>query len=179
MFTKIFKSVDPDTLNENFFKVIHNEWMLITAGTKSSFNTMTASWGTTGILWNKRIAVCFIRPTRYTFEFTEKNQYYTLSFFDGEYENALLYCGSHSGRNVNKVEATGLKEIETPTGNITFIQSRLVFECRKLYSDFIKEDFFHDRDLARMHYPRKDFHKFYIGEIVNCYQRILEPSVNA
>ncbi|HEX2393943.1 MAG TPA: flavin reductase [Bacteroidales bacterium] len=171
MFNKIFKAVNPDTLNDNFFKVIHRDWMLITAGTMNSFNTMTASWGATGILWNKKIAICFIRPVRYTFEFAEKSNLYTLSFFDDEHQDALNFCGSNSGRNVDKMAKTGLKPIETPEGSITFAQSRLVFECRKLYSDYIKEEFFSEKNLIGLHYPHKDFHKFYIGEITGCFQR--------
>jgi len=172
MLNKIFKAVSPDTLNVNFFKAIHNDWMLITAGTLNSFNTMTASWGSTGILWNRKIATCFIRPTRFTFEFAEKSEIYTLSFFDQEYQDALNYCGSHSGRNVDKIAATGLKPMETPEGGITFMQSSLVFECRKLYSDYIREDNFIDQGLIKLHYPRKDFHKFYVGEIMGCYVRL-------
>jgi len=172
MFNKIFRPAKPDLLNDNFFKVIHKDWMLITAGTRDSFNTMTASWGTMGILWNKQIAVCFIRPTRHTFGFAEKNGYYTLSFFDDEYQDALNYCGTHSGKKVDKMAATGLKPLETPNGNITYEQSRLVFECRKVYSDSFREDNFIERNIIDINYPRKDFHKFYIGEILGCYLKV-------
>lgn len=171
MFSKIFKAVNADTLTDNFFQVIHKDWMLISAGTIDNFNTMTASWGATGILWNKKITICFIRPGRYTYEFTEKSNLYTLSFFDDEHQEALNFCGSNSGRNVDKMAKTGLKAIVTPEGSISFAQSRLVFECRKLYSDFIKEEYFCETSLINLHYPRKDFHKFYIGEIIGCYQR--------
>jgi flavin reductase (DIM6/NTAB) family NADH-FMN oxidoreductase RutF len=172
MFDKIFKHVDPDTLNDNFFKVIHREWMLITAGTISHFNTMTASWGATGILWNKRIAICFVRPTRYTFEFAEKSSIYTLSFFNSEFQDILNYCGCHSGRKEDKIAETGLKPLEMPAGGITYSQSRMVLECRTVYSDYIKEENFIDMGMINLHYPRKDFHKLYIGEIVGCYIRL-------
>ena len=179
MFNKLFKSADPDSLTDNFFKEIHKDWMLITAGDSDHFNTMTASWGTMGILWNKRIAICFIRPTRFTYQFAEKSPFFTLSFFDSEYQDALSFCGCNSGRNVDKIAATGLKPVETPDGNITFMQSRLVFECRKLYADMIRNENFIDTGLVNLHYPRKDYHKFYIGEIEKCYKRISDNSLPA
>jgi flavin reductase (DIM6/NTAB) family NADH-FMN oxidoreductase RutF len=146
--------------------------MLVTAGKIDHFNTMTASWGTTGILWNKPIAVCFIRPHRYTFEFAEKYELFTLSFFDPLHRGALNYCGAHSGRNVDKMAGTGLTPIATPNGNITYEQSRLVIECKKLYADYLKEQNFIEKSLITRNYPQKDFHRFFIGEIVGCYERL-------
>jgi len=172
MFGKLFKATVPEKLNENFFRLINRDWMLVTAGSIDHFNTMTASWGTTGILWNKPIAVCFIRPHRYTFEFAEKYDFYTLSFFDNQHRESLNYCGAHSGRNVDKMATTGLVPIVTPHGNIAYEQSRLVIECKKLYSDFLKEQNFIDKTLITRNYPQKDFHKFFIGEIVGCYERL-------
>ena len=75
-------------LSENFFEVIGKEWMLVTAGNKDHFNTMTASWGGIGFLWNKPVVYVFIRPERYTFEFIEKSEYFTLSFL-GEENRAI------------------------------------------------------------------------------------------
>jgi flavin reductase (DIM6/NTAB) family NADH-FMN oxidoreductase RutF len=170
MFTSNFRAVDPDKLTDNFFRVINREWMLVTAGTIQHYNTMTASWGTTGILWNKKIAICFIRPTRYTFEFAEKNDLFTMSFFTEKYQDALNYCGSQSGRNVDKAAETGLKPVETTGRGVSFEQSRLILECRKIYSDLIREEKFIDKRLIDLHYPKKDFHKFFIGEITGCWE---------
>jgi len=172
MFNKLFRKTEPGKLNENIFGLINNDWMLITAGNPEHFNTMTASWGTMGILWNKPIAVCFIRPQRFTFEFTEKHPYFTLSFFDSQYKDMLNFCGKYSGRNVDKIAKTGLKPVITPLGNITFEQCRLVMECKKLYTDYIKEDNFIAESLINANYPGKDFHKFYIGEISESYMKI-------
>ncbi len=172
MFTNIFKATDTDKLTDNFFRVINRDWMLITAGSIHNFNTMTASWGTTGILWNKKIAMCFIRSTRYTYEFAEQSDHFTLSFFTEKYRDMLSYCGSHSGRSVNKVEVTGLRPVETPAGSVSFEQSRLIFECRKLYTDNLKEENFIDKRLIGLHYPKKDFHKLFIGEITGCWENL-------
>jgi len=171
MFKKIFRKADPEELGENFFKLINHDWMLVTAGTSENFNTMTASWGATGILWNKPIAVCFIRPQRYTYEFANREDFYTLSFFDHGHKEILNYCGTHSGRSVNKISKTGLTPIETPNGSISFEQSRLVIECRKLYADFLREEHFLVKKIVDQNYREKDFHKFFIGEITGCYEK--------
>ena len=67
------KEIKATELTDNLFQTIGKEWMLVTAGTPEKFNTMTASWGGTGWLWNKPVAFVFIRPERYTYEFIEKN----------------------------------------------------------------------------------------------------------
>lgn len=169
MIHSLFKTANPEALNENFFRLINKDWMLVTAGNAQHFNTMTASWGALGILWNKHIAICFIRPHRYTFGFADHSDYYTLSFFDETYRDILNYCGSYSGRNVDKMAITGLKPVETALGNIIFQQARLILECRKIYADFLKPEYFIDPSIDGKIYPAKDYHKFFIGEIVECY----------
>ena len=164
-----FNPVEPTALNENYLGLIKNDWMLLTAGNPNRYNTMTANWGTIGFLWNRPVAVCFIRPQRYTFEFAEKHDYFTLSFFDPGYREMLDFCGTHSGRDIDKAAHTGLKIIETDKGNVTFEQARLVLECNKLYADFLRPGGFIMDEIARRNYPGKDYHKFYIGEITGCY----------
>jgi flavin reductase (DIM6/NTAB) family NADH-FMN oxidoreductase RutF len=169
MMDELFKTVPVKDLNDNLFKIIDNDWMLITAGRMESFNTMTANWGTMGILWHKPVAICFIRPTRHTFQFAEKSGLFTLSFFEEEYRNILDFCGTHSGRDIDKVKQTGLKPVFTSQGGIAFAQARMVLECRKLYADFLRPENFILSDVGTKNYPKKDFHKFFIGEIENCY----------
>ena len=103
-----FVEIAPTALGDNVFQIIGHDAMLITAGTSDRFNTMTASWGGWGHLWNRDVTFCFVRPQRHTFGFMEQAEYYTLCFFDKEYQAALDYCGSHSGRDVDKIAATGL-----------------------------------------------------------------------
>ncbi len=162
------KKIDLYQLNESVFRLLDKEWMLITAGKESSFNTMTASWGGFGILWNHPVAFIFIRPTRYTFEFSEKHEYFTLSFFEEKYRRALQYCGSHSGKDVDKMEATGLVPLETDKGNIFFEQARMVMECRKLFYEDLDPGKFIDEGLLK-NYPKMDYHRMYIGKIENCW----------
>jgi len=169
--TKIFNNLDIYTLNDNTFSLIDKSWFLLTAGDKDYFNTMTAAWGSFGILWKKPVITIFVRPTRYTYGFTEKNKYFTLSFFNESYRSILNYCGTKSGRDVNKVRETGLIPISTETGNVFFEQANLVFECKKIYFDDLKPDNFLSDNISK-NYPLKDYHRFYIGEIINCFNSI-------
>jgi flavin reductase (DIM6/NTAB) family NADH-FMN oxidoreductase RutF len=165
--TNEFKSINPETIQENFIKLIGSDWMLITAGNIKSFNTMTAAWGGIGFLWKKPVVFCFVRPTRYTYGFTEKNEDFTLSFFAEEYRDILNFCGSKSGKEVDKIKETGLIPKETTSGNIYFDQARLVLECKKIYTEDIAPDKFIDKNIDN-NYPKKDYHRMYIGEILQC-----------
>jgi flavin reductase (DIM6/NTAB) family NADH-FMN oxidoreductase RutF len=156
-------------ITENFFKAIGDDWLLITAGIPEKFNTMTASWGATGILWNKPIAICFIRPTRHTYGFAMNNDIFTLSFFTEAERNILQYCGSKSGKDVDKISVTGLKPLKTENNGITYEQSRLCFECKKIYYTKLKPENFLAPDIDVEFYPKKDYHNMFIGEIQNCY----------
>ena len=156
-------------LNENFIETIGKEWMLVTAGNKEHFNTMTASWGGIGYLWNKPVVFVFIRPERYTFEFIEKSEYLTLSFLGEENKAVHKICGSKSGRNVDKVKETGLKPVVTEKGNILFEQGRLSLECRKLYITDLKEENFLDPSVYKQWYDASHggLHRMYVAEISN------------
>lgn len=160
-------------LNENFFEAIGKEWMLITAGSQEHFNTMTASWGGIGFLWNKPVVFVFIRPERYTFGFAEQSDYFTLSFLGEENRAIHKVCGSKSGREVNKVKETGLKPIVTEKGNILFEQGRLSLECRKLYTDTIKEEYFIHPETVKQWYggAHGGFHHLYVAEITGAWVR--------
>ncbi len=162
--------IEPSKLTENFFENISNEWMLITAGDKEKFNTMTASWGGIGYLWNKPVAFIFIRPERYTFEFLEKGDYFTVSFLGIENKGIHKICGSKSGRDIDKVKATGLLPHFTELGNVSFEQSRITLECKKLYTDTIKKEGFIDPEyIDRWYNTHGNFHQMYVAEIVNAW----------
>ncbi|MBI5218700.1 MAG: flavin reductase [Bacteroidia bacterium] len=169
--TKTFKPISPKKIQDNPFVMLDNDWMLITAGTKHSYNMMTAAWGGMGILWKKPVAYIFIRPTRYTYQFTEKHDYFTLTFFEEKYREILSICGTKSGRDFNKMKEVNLTPAETKKGNIYFQEARLVMECRKLYKDDIREPNFLSKEPLK-NYPLKDYHRMYIGEIEECLAEI-------
>ena len=139
--------------------------MLITAGTPEHCNTMTASWGGLGVLWNANVAVSFVRPSRYTYEFLEKGKYYTLSFFDSGYRRALQLCGSKSGREIDKAEETGLIPVFDQAAPY-FEQASLVLVCKKLYAQPMDPAGFVDKALDSRWYPDKDYHKMFVGEVI-------------
>ncbi len=149
----------------NVQKLIGKDWMLITAGDEDKANTMTASWGCLGELWHRPVAICFIRPQRYTFEFAEKSDTLSLSFFDGERREALSLCGKVSGRDRDKITEAGLS-VAYCDGTPYIAEAHHVLICRKLYADDIREDKFLVPGIIERHYPIKDFHRFYICEIV-------------
>ncbi len=164
------KKIDPRRIEGNFIEMIGRGWMLVTAGREGDFNTMTASWGGVGELWNRPVAFVFVRPQRYTYEFTEREEMLTLSFFGGEeYREALQVCGTRSGRDGDKVAEAGLTPMATPGGNVTFAEARLTLECRKLYVDDLREGAFIDRGIPATVYPGADFHRMYVVEIVAAY----------
>ena len=165
-----FIAVTPENLNENTFELIGKDWMLITAGGEGDYNTMTASWGGTGVLWNEPVSFIFIRPQRYTFEFTEKNGLFTLSFFDETYRSALRFCGSKSGRDFDKAAETGLTPVHED-GLTYFAEAKLVVVCEKLYAQDLAAEGFIDKSIIDKNYPNNDFHRMYVGKIVKCLKK--------
>jgi flavin reductase (DIM6/NTAB) family NADH-FMN oxidoreductase RutF len=164
---KHFEEVNPLTIKDNVFKLIGKDWMLITAGDIKKFNTMTASWGGLGVLWKVNVCYIVIRPSRYTFEFMEKTDSFTLSFFEKRYREALKFCGRRSGRDVDKIKKTGLTPKEGKLG-IYFEEARLVMECKKMYyQDLIPKQFLDER--IERNYGKTDYHRMYIGEVVKTY----------
>jgi len=167
----LFTVISPEEIHDNIFKLINEDWMLVCAGKPEHYNMMTASWGGAGFLWRKHIAIIFIRPQRHTFLFMENNPYFTISFYDEEFRDILNYCGTYSGKDVNKMAVDGLDPIETPLGNVAFKQARLLIECRKIYQDDIRPEQFLSFDVEKI-YVEKDYHRFYIGEIVKVWKAL-------
>lgn len=157
---------------EDAFELIGKQWMLVTAGTSEKFNTMIASWGGIGWLWNKPVAFIFIRPERYTHDFIEQNERVTLSFYSEDYRKALQICGSKSGRDINKAEATGLTPCSLESGAMTFEEARMTLDCRKLFKSSMKAENFLDKSVLERWYndqPGGGLHDVYVVEIENVY----------
>lgn len=156
---------------EDAFSLIGNEWMLVTAGTADKCNTMTASWGCFGYLWNKPVAFIFIRPERYTHAFIEQQERLTLSFYAPEYRKALQYCGTTSGRDADKAQACGLTPVQLPTGAITFAEARLTVDGRKIFQTEMTEANFLDKSILTRWYGEREggLHTVYVVEIEGIY----------
>ena len=158
------KEISIREFDGNFVKMLSEDWALLTAGKVDSFNTMTVSWGGIGELWNKDVAFLFVRPQRYTYKFIENNDYFTLSFFGGEYKKELGICGRKSGRDIDKMKETGFTPISI--GESTgFKEAKITVYMKKLaYQDMKPEGFIEDSIMNN--YKDNDFHRVYIGEIV-------------
>ena len=165
----MFKKVDPKSLDFNVFSAIGDQWMLITAGTVEKCNTMTASWGGLGILWGKPTAIAYIRPQRYTKQFVDENEYFTLTFFPEEYRKQLALCGSKSGRDVDKVKECGFTVAAAEGGAPYFEQAELVLVCRKQMVLPMDPAAMPD-EVKEKHY-KDDYHDIYWGEIVEVLQK--------
>ena len=163
----MFQNIDPKDLTENVFSLIGERWMLVTAGTPDHCNTMTASWGGLGVLWGKPVATVYIRPQRYTMEFVEgATSLHPRPSFGGGYRKALALCGSKSGREEDKVKACGFTVAEGRGARPYFQEADLVLVCRKRYWQDMDPAHFLDPEIERALRGQKDYHRIYIGEIV-------------
>lgn len=166
-----FEEITADRLGGNAFDMIGREWMLVTAGDAERCNTMTASWGGLGIMWGKPAATVYIRPQRYTREFIEREGRLTLAFMDERWRAALNWCGSHSGRDGDKMAACGLTPSMTPDGVPFPEQARVLLQCRVKYSQRMVPEGFADPATIDRWYPARDFHDMYICEVERVFVR--------
>lgn len=153
--------IDAKELKENFIKDIANEYMLVAAGDKSGYNMMTASWGFAGEIWGNDCMLTVIRPTRYTLEFVNKSDYFTLSFY-GDNREIHKVCGSKSGRDVDKAALAHLTPV-FDDNTVYFKEARMVIVCKKQYVQQMKEDCFTDKEPLKWY--NNDLHYMIIGKI--------------
>ncbi|MDY3845948.1 MAG: flavin reductase family protein [Eubacteriales bacterium] len=178
----MFERIDTKDFKINPFTKIGTDKMLITAGDGCEFNTMTASWGTLGTLWNKAVLTAYIRHSRYTHAFAEKSDYATFSFFGGcesplkdcDVKKIFSLCGSKSGRDTDKISACGLTPIHHPDGAVYFEEANLVIIGKKIYSSEITAAGFADRHCLSFYsdYSNGDFHTSYVYEITEILSKI-------
>ena len=161
----MFVKISPKEISENPIKLIGQDWMLISAGSPEKFNSMTASWGGIGFMWNKPVAFAVIRPTRYTFEFVESRKRFTLSFFSQNYKKALGIFGSKSGRDCDKVAESGLTPFFTESGAPAYEEAKLILDCSAIYSQTLDESAFLDSEALKKWYSFDPLHKLYVAEI--------------
>lgn len=160
-----FKPVSLADFNMKPFYDIDKRWMLITAGDKDRMNTMTASWGGVGTLWNKPVVTVYVRPTRYTYDFLEEFDRFSLTFFPDSFRKDLTYLGTHSGRDEDKLANTSLTPCFDYAAPI-FHEADTAIVCRTVNTlDLDPARFL--CDYAEKNYPDKDYHRLYFGEVVD------------
>ena len=147
------------------FSQFDKKWALLSAGTKENHNSMTISWGGLGTIWNKPVATVYVRPVRYTYEFMNENDYFTVSFYSEDYKKALGVMGSKSGRDTDKDAEAGLtaKDVEN---SVTYEEAEVTLLCKKIYYQDMEEDKI-PADVLEKFYSEEPVHRLYIGEVVD------------
>ena len=159
-----YKEIGPEELG-NAFRMIGKEWMLVTAGDERNFNSMTASWGGMGVMWFRNVVFVVLRPQRYTKEFVDREERFSLSFYDRAYRKALTWMGTVSGRDdKDKMAKSGLTPVMLE-GVPAFAEAHTVLICRKLFAQEYDPASFLDPAVITQSYPENDFHTLYVGEV--------------
>lgn len=149
----------------DIFKQFDKKWALLTAGKKEIFNTMTISWGGMGTLWSKPVVTAYVRTSRYTHEFMDREDYFTVSFYPEEYKKVLGVLGSKSGRDMDKMNESGLTAKEAGE-SMTFEEAEITLVCRKLFKQKLDPENILDSG-AKAFYDGDAEHDMYIGEVVD------------
>ena len=176
MFDELFTEIAPIDISENVFKLFGQDYTVITAGTESYFNSMTAGYGGFGIQFGLPSTWCFLRASRYTLDFIRGEQTYTMCWFDDEYKDAVLYFGSKSGRNSDKMANNPLNYVITPDGNIAYKEANLIIECKLMQITSVSpDDFYYKKGkefVEEGFEDAKDYHKLVFGEITKVWKKI-------
>ncbi len=147
------------------FSQFDKRWALLTAGTEDRFNSMTISWGETGTLWNRPVVTVYVRTSRFTHEFMEDNDHFTVSFYPEDMRKVLGTFGSKSGRDIDKMNYEGLTA-KAVGESVTFAEAELTLICKKLFRSRLDIDSIPE-DISDAFYLDDDPHDMYIGEVVD------------
>ena len=153
------------TFNTEIFSQFDKKWALLTAGEPDNFNTMTVSWGGLGTIWNKSVATVYVRLSRYTHEFMDKNDYFTVSFYPEDRKKTLAVLGSKSGRDMDKIYNSGLTAVSAGK-SVSFKEAEVTLVCRKLFRQRVELSNIPE-DIVKACYGSGDPHDMYIGEVVD------------
>ena len=170
-FNDTFKSVAAEEFDENIFNLVGKDWTVITAGEEP--NSMVASWGGVGIMFNKPVTWCFLRANRYTLEKIKETGFYTMSYFPEQYRGDIMPFGTKSGRNTDKMAQTKLTPVLTPAGAPAYKEAKIIIECKLIAAPTVSKDEFYTqegKDFLQGGYDEaKDWHKLVYGEITKIY----------
>jgi flavin reductase (DIM6/NTAB) family NADH-FMN oxidoreductase RutF len=180
-FDERFKEISPEELPDNVFKLVGKDFFVVTAGKADDYNAMVGSGGGFGMLFRKPTSWCVLLGTRYTLELMRKERTYTLSYFPDEYREQMMYFGKQSGRpssagqKSDKTKNAPLTGVETPSGNMTFAEARLVFECKLTQIAIANtEDYFSAQDreyIEKAIVEDGDYRRYVFGAITNVWVR--------
>ena len=152
------------TFNTEIFSQFDKKWALLTAGKTDDFNTMTVSWGGLGTIWNKSVVTVYVRDSRYTHEFMDKNDYFTVSFYPEDKRKILGVLGTKSGRDMDKIHDSGLTAVSAGE-SVSFKEAEVTLVCRKLFCQRL-ELLNIPEEIIKSCYASGDPHDMYIGEVI-------------
>ena len=164
------REIAAENINENIFKLIGKDWMLVAAQKDGKTNAMTASWGFVGVMWGKNCLITAIRPQRYTKEFIDGSDTFSITILPDGYRDTLNYFGSVSGRDEDKIAKSGLT-VEKCENTPYFAEGKLVLICRKMFAQEIKAESFIDKEALEKWYTNNDLHTLYVAEIVKVLEK--------
>lgn len=175
-FEDIFKKISPEEIKDNVFILSGKIFPVVTVGGKNNYNSMTASGGGMGLLFRKPVTMLLFPSKRYSLELIEKEQKYTMSYFPDEYRKQVMFLGSKSGRNTEKMKEVELSAIQTPSGNMSFKEARLIIDCKLLQitTPVFPDDFYSKEAIDYMREPYKDLgehRKYVFGEIMHVWEK--------
>lgn len=166
-----FKTIVPEEFDQSVFRMIGRDWMLVAAEKDGKVNAMTASWGGFGVMWGKNVAFVVIRPQRYTKEFVDAANTFSLSFLKNDYRNELNYFGTVSGRDEDKIAKTEFG-VAHRKGTPFFEEADTVIVCKKLFAQpYDPACFLDGGTVDAKWYPDKDYHTLYIAEVQEILKR--------
>lgn len=174
-FKQLFWQISPKEISDNMFTLVMDNFYVITAGNEAHYNSMIGSGGGFGLLFRKPASWCVIRTDRYTLELIQKEQTYTIAYFSDRYKEQLIFLGSQSGRDSRKMEEVELTGIQTPSGNMSFKEARLIFECKLTQittpdpDDFCTQE---ARDyIADAYQKASNYRKYVFGEVTHVWSK--------
>lgn len=159
-----YKEISTEEFAYSPFKTIGKDWLLVTAQKDGRANAMTASWGGLGVMWGKNVAFIVIRPQRYTKEFIDGAEGFSLSVFGEERRKMMSYFGSVSGRDEDKLAKADLTPLQD-AGRMYFAEAKITLLCKKLYAQEFNAESFIDKESNAKWYADGDYHTMYIAEI--------------
>ena len=164
--------VDIKTLTPEIFQLFASRTPLLTAGDRSRRNTMTIGWAQLGTLWNMPVCTVYVRPERHTCGFMESFDYFTVSVLPVSEKKTLAFCGTKSGRDVDKITECGLTLCYGAGDAPFFDQAELVLVCKKLYTQDLNPACVLDDKAILPYYGQKGgWHRAYTGTVVEVYQK--------
>jgi len=174
-FDQLFVSINPTDIDESVFKLVGSDYTVITSGDALDFNSMVASWGGWGLLFNKPTTWCFLRANRYTLEYIKKTHTYTMTYFDEPYKEQVLFFGSKTGKGTDKMKESSLTSVATPSGNMSYKEAKLIIECKLTEITTVSPDDFFTQEgtdfVTEAYKEAKEYHKLVFGEIVNVWSK--------